>query len=525
MLINMKKHFLLLAATVLCTAVFAQKKLSPAVLNPNDYKHYADYFNRMEDENVAQAVPNAQSWDFLQNNIPLFACPQDNFEQMYYFRWWSVRKHLKQTPEGYVFTEFLVNRNYADKYNMISSGLGHHVFELRWLHEQKYLNDYLHQWYRGNEGKPMKRLSAFSSWTAYAMMNRYFVNLDSKYFTDMLPDLQAEYAMWERDKRFSKGLFWQFDVRDAMEETISGARREKNARPSINSYMYGNAQAIAFAANMAGNKNVEKLFLAKADTIKNLTEQKLWSSQMNFFETLKQPDTFAHVREAIGFMPWYTNMVSANTKYNAAWLQVQDEAGFLAPYGLTTAERRHPRFRANGNCRTMLGKECKCEWDGAIWPFASSQTMTGLANFMNAQKQDVITDSAYFRLMELYVEAQYHRGRPYVGEYQDEVTGYWLKGDQERSRYYNHSTFADLVITGLVGLRPRPDNTIEVNPLIPQDKWDWFCLDNILYHGKIVTIVWDKTGEKFNKGKGFRVLVDGKEIAKSEKLEKLTGKI
>ena len=35
-------------------------------------------------------------------------------------------------------------------------------------------------------------------------------------------------------------------------------------------------------------------------------------------------------------------------------------------------------------------------------------------------------------------------------------------GDRERSRYYNHSTFNDLIITGLVGLRPRFDNKIEV---------------------------------------------------------------
>ena len=35
------------------------------------------------------------------------------------------------------------------------------------------------------------------------------------------------------------------------------------------------------------------------------------------------------------------------------------------------------------------------------------------------------------------------------------------------------------MITGLVGLRPRLDDTIEVNPLIPTDKWDWFCLDNV----------------------------------------------
>jgi hypothetical protein len=34
-------------------------------------------------------------------------------------------------------------------------------------------------------------------------------------------------------------------VRDAMEETISGGRKEKNPRPSINGYMYGNANALS----------------------------------------------------------------------------------------------------------------------------------------------------------------------------------------------------------------------------------------------------------------------------------------
>ena len=111
-----------------------------------------------------------------------------------------------------------------------------------------------------------------------------------------------------------------------------------------------------------------------------------------------------------------------------------------------------------------------------------------MANLMNNYQQKTVNDSLYFDLLETYVESQYYRGRPYVGEYLDEKTGYWLKGDQERSRYYNHSTFNDLLITGLAGLRPRADNIVEVNPLLPDNKWDWFCLDNILYHEKIVSI-------------------------------------
>ena len=70
---------------------------------------------------------------------------------------------------------------------------------------------------------------------------------------------------------------------------------------------------------------------------------------------------------------------------------IVDEKGFSAPYGLTTAERRHPEFRTRG-----VGK---CEWDGAIWPFASAQTLTAMANFMNNYPQTVLSDSVYFRQM------------------------------------------------------------------------------------------------------------------------------
>jgi len=46
-------------------------------------------------------------------------------------------------------------------------------------------------------------------------------------------------------------------------------------------------------------------------------------------------------------------------------------------------------------------------------------------------------------------------------------------------------------------------------------------LDNILYHGKILTIVYDKTGKRYKKGRGLRVWVDGKPAAVSPDLKRL----
>jgi hypothetical protein len=490
-----------------------------AFLKYDDYKHYVDYFNTMEDENIVQAIPNAEAWEWMTQNVPLFDCPNRDFEEMWYYRWWTLRKHIESTPVGYAMTEFLVKRNYADKWKLISSGVGHHIHESRWLRDSTYLDQIVRTWYTGNEGKPMAKLLNYSSWIAHSLWHRHLVDGRQQWYINMLPSLEWEYDHWETTHTREGGLYWQADVQDAMEETISGGRKKKYLRPSINAYMYGNAMAISNIAKMAGDERKAKSYLDKANDLKEKVHQKLWNEQHQFFET-HRIDSSANVREAIGFMPWYTHMAKDESKYAVAWLQAAEEQGFSAPYGQTTAERRHPLFRTHG-----VGK---CEWDGAVWPFATSQTLTAMANFANdypvssSLSAGVLPlDSLFFAEMQKYMQSQHMRGKPYIGEYLDETTGYWLKGDQERSRYYNHSTWNDLMITGICGLRPRQDNTLEVNPLLPEGKWAYFCLDNVLYHGHHISIVWDQDGQRYHAGKGLRVYVDGQLKGQRDSLGKL----
>jgi hypothetical protein len=328
----------------------------------------------------------------------------------------------------------------------------------------------------------------------------------------MLPSLEWEYNYWETTHTREGGLYWQADVQDAMEETISGGRKKKYLRPSINSYMYGNAMAIGNILALGGFSAKAQLYFDKAAALQEKVHTKLWNENHAFFET-HRIDSSANVREAIGYMPWYTHMAKDDAKYAVAWLQAAAPKGFSSPYGQTTAERRHPQFRTHG-----VGK---CEWDGAVWPFATSQTLTAMANYLNDYRNPVITDSLYFAELEKYMQSQHKRGMPYIGEYLDETTGYWLKGDQERSRYYNHSTFNDLIITGLCGLRPRADRTIEVSPLLPSNKWAYFCIDNIPYHGHTLTIVYDRDGDRYHAGKGLRVFVDGQQKGQRKDIGKL----
>ena len=193
-----------------------------AFLRYEDYQHYVDFFNHMEDENIQQAIPNAQAWDWMKANIPLLDCPQQNFEQTYYYRWWTLRKHIEETPVGYAMTEFLVKRNYADQYKLIASGVGHHIHESRWIRDPKYLDQIMNTWFRGNEGKPMKKLHNYSSWIAHSLWGRYEVDGRQDWIVSMLPDLEEEFRHWETTHTRDGGFYWQADVQDAMEETISG---------------------------------------------------------------------------------------------------------------------------------------------------------------------------------------------------------------------------------------------------------------------------------------------------------------
>ena len=64
--------------------------------------------------------------------IPLFESSDKTIEEIYYFRWHTFCKHIKETENGYVITEFFPLVSWAGKYNTISCPAGYHIYEGRW---------------------------------------------------------------------------------------------------------------------------------------------------------------------------------------------------------------------------------------------------------------------------------------------------------------------------------------------------------------------------------------------------------
>jgi len=512
----------MLLGILFSTAVFAA---TPRI---GDFKHYVDAFNAHDQELYPAAIRNADAWAFLRENIPVFECPDKTMEEIYYFRWWTYRKHIKETPDGYIITEFLPDVHWAGKYNSINCAAALHFYEGRWLRDPKYLDDYAVFWlHKGGS------LRSYSFWIADALWNRYLVTGDAREVKELFPDLIDNYQEWEKTHQDANGLFWQLDVRDGMEVPIGDNSRKPGYRPTINSYMFADAQAIANIADLLGRADVAREFRAKADALKQLVQEKLWDKDAQFFKFIPvRPNaTLSAGRELIGYTPWYVNLPDPG--FEAAWKQLMDPKGFYAPYGLTTAEQRSPDFKV-----AYTGHEC--QWNGPSWPFSTSVTLTAMANLLNNYQQSVVSKRDYFDILSIYTKSQHIKRddgtvTPWIDENLNPYTGEWLARKimltwtkpriVERGKDYNHSTYNDLIISGLVGLRPRDDNTVEVNPLLPEGTWDYFFLDKVEYHGHILTILYDRTGERYGMGRGLRVMADGMEIAGSPTLGRVSGSL
>ena len=399
-----------------------------AVLSPDAFRHHVERFDAVFDEVVVNHVPDARAWDWLEKNVPLFEAPDADFEETWYYRWWVLRKHLVKTQGGgFVFTEFLHPVGHATEHNAISCALGHHIYEARWLRDHRYVDDYLRFWLESGEGGGLQPdLHDYSGWVADAVWARWLVNRDTGFTISLLDALVADYEAWERERQLESGLFWQYDVRDGMEESVSGSRHDRNARPTINSYMYGNAVAIARIARMAGRGRLAERYEGKAARLKALVQERLWDEEARFFKPLlEQTGELAGVREQIGFVPWYFGLPDPG--YEEAWAQLMDPEGFHAPYGPTTAEQRHPGFR-------IAYEGDDCQWNGPSWPFSTTATLRAGAELLAGYDQQVLSKRDWFDTLAIYVRS--HRrtladgsGVPWIDENLHPYTGVWLARD------------------------------------------------------------------------------------------------
>ncbi|TID26027.1 six-hairpin glycosidase [Venturia nashicola] len=487
------------------------------------------------DKLVKQHFGNDAPW--YQDRIPFFESSDVDLTEVYYYRWKIFRAHQRDLgAHGFISTEFLNDVGWqTNPWASLNDATGFHIQEGRWCRDRRFKEDYANFMYSSNSNTRQ-----YSESMAAAVWQGYLVDGVAADAIAKLDAMKRVYEAWKDSLDSSKGLYWVEPLRDATEYTISsisatngvdGFTGGNSFRPSINSYQYANAKAIANLASLQGNaRDVVNVYNQKAASIKSMVQDKLWNSTFeHFIDRFQVSNTFVRYwdfirgRELVGFVPWTHDLPDDNGKFSQAWKHVLDKTRLAGPHGLRTVE---PSYQYYMRQYRYEGKNPECQWNGPVWPFQTTQVLTGLANFLDHYPKGVdsavIGKSDYTKILQQYAKLHYNPNRGGILDLEEDYhpdSGAPIVG-LKRSPHYFHSGYIDQILTGLVGIRPKAEDVLEVNPLIDGSLVTYFRAERILYHGHDVAVQWDANGSKYGT-LGLQVEIDGKVVTSSPSLKRL----
>ncbi|MFT4057331.1 MAG: glycogen debranching protein [Novosphingobium sp.] len=472
----------------------------------------------MDHEAIAQArYGNDAAW--YEGRIPFLETSDPKIDAVYYYRWGLFRAHQRDLgKQGYITTEFADDVDWQrEPFASLNDASGFHIAEGRWLNDRRFTDDYINFMYEGGNDRHFTDHMADSVW------GRYLVDGDREALLRHLAVMRHVYRLWDEKFDFDKGLYFVEPLLDATEYTVSsidasggkdGFRGGDAFRPSVNAYMFANARALSRMAQMAGDAAMAKEYAARAEALKARVLAELWNPKLQHFtdrhqttnEFVKYWEPIRN-RELVGYLPWMFDLVPDEAQYAAAWGHLTDPQSLAGKAGMRTVEKTYEYYMRQYR---YLGPDPECQWNGPIWPYQTTQVLTAMANLLDHYDQHgSVSRADWMAMLRQYTQLHYQGDKLDLEEDYHPETGKPIVG-LDRSHHYFHSGYIDLIVTGLVGIRPRGDDVLEVNPL--QQGLDWFRIERVPYHGHEVAVTWDAKGTRY--GKGLAVMVDGVEVAR-----------
>jgi hypothetical protein len=279
---------------------------------------------------------------------------------------------------------------------------------------------------------------------------------------------------------------------------------------------------------------VVKDYNARADSIKTNFQNSLWNSTFEHFIDRFYQSTncstywdFIRGRELVGYVPWLHDLPDDKATFAQSWKHLLDPEKLAGPFGLRTVEPSYEYYMRQYRYDSATGNR-ECQWNGPVWPYQTSQVLAALANVLDhypkTSAQGVIKAEDFMNLLSQYTNLHYNKNRGgYLNLEEDYFpdTGRAIVG-LDRSSHYFHSSYIDLVISGLVGIRPSADDVLNINPLAVNLRY--FRLEGVLYHGNEISVQWDVDGSRYGT-QGLLIEVNNKTAAKSSRLQRLSVQI
>jgi hypothetical protein len=500
----------------------------------------------------------ASDLGWANGTIPLFEASDANLTQTYYFRWRVLKTHIHETGLSdpglqWVLTEYSPNVSWAGRDDTIPCAAGHHLADARWLRDPTIPASYSRWWVSGIQGvrfnyynflaTAIRRRLQVEGSSAIPLISALYSNLTDFYLRYANATSPPESSFLE-----DKDCLWNIPGNEGQERTISGP----GCRPLVNSLMFGEADAMSDIAAAVGDASGSIFFKAEAEKWR-MRVLKLWNENLSLFDTrINATGDFAGVREIASLSsPWYYGVIPTEnaSTYASSWVNAFDPEGFFGRWGLRSAELRHPKFKC-----PSPGCSGGCYWSGPSWPFETSKVLRAAVDILQspslASSVPALNRTGLWTLLAQYTTS--HLPGAWVIQNVSKTnpngiadpailnaSGYLLDGlglswiaelgcadegtwtDSPSMGYlYHHSSFMDIVISGVAGVQSAAWGangaapSISITPLQPSDNTlTYWAVDGLRIGGADISVFWDRDGSRYNKGQGLLVLINGNRVA------------
>jgi hypothetical protein len=473
--------------------------------------------------------------DWFADNVPEFHCSDQAIEKMYYYRWYVLKKcsiNARRFVANHPYPDRVMYEGVAGRWftKVIGLPLPLQIMEARWLHDKSYAT--------GQARVALTKPDFFDylNWTPYAIWQLNLVAPNQQLIKDALPvmrnfvtmeaakdedqdGLPTVWGSWITGMEYQPSFHYftkprwdhtrgdEFVTDDQLTKDPAVYKKYLSLeRVDEATYYYLNHLAVAKGARLTGDAALAIEYERRAATIRRAVKEKMWDRGTEFFYDLyPQTDEKAgEAKMADGFFPFLFGEL-AEPNQTTVFKHLLNPKEFWTDWPVPSASQDCPAFDAHG--RWKVGPQASaenpynyvCNWNGPTWVFSNALVLDALGSA--AQKSfDETLRGAFVELFRRHTMLQYLKqdlSLPCVVEHYDSHTGENIRLLAD----YFHSSYNDLLIRFLVGVKPREDDLLEIAPLAKAPLT--FSIKGIRYRDHRLTVTYNRR---------VSVNVDGKTI-------------
>ncbi|MEW6455587.1 MAG: trehalase family glycosidase [Acidobacteriota bacterium] len=464
---------------------------------------------------------NEQAWNkFFQNDIPKFRCPDHNYTDLWYFRWYLLK--FSSVRGGHGFYKYPVVLEGRSAYQIYCAYSAPFIAkDLIWSRDPSWAEgpiknmvicqyeDGRFPWYTTMDTNdvPLHHKSASgNSFLVSEALDHFKVHGDVSFLEDTYPAFSKNIKWWIKNRdRDNDGLFIIEDMLETgMDDSPRAFKSEFSGLMPLEavdatSYLFRDLTALREISSLLKKDEESKYWESLAELTRKNVIEKMWDEKDNFFYDGDEKNSkMARVKTPVGFYPFFAGL--ADKHHFKIFDHLIDSNKFWLRYPVPSVSRDELYFDANSF------------WRGPSWPATTCHVLEAFSKAVKVFNPEMGIKAV--ELIDCSVKVLFSPQIDFYERY-NPLTGKPLS----KFKDYMHSWWLDIIIQQLCGFVPLVDGRIELSPL--PIKWDYFSLENLPWRNKNVSVYWDKPDGKkyFNKiPEGYTMKIDKNIVYNSESL-------